>query len=197
MRFIRIAPKSEIPLRRLDAPSVRVNGVERRMATDVETVALRTAEADVSNLFGNGNFANELTACRNAVDPVAGARPDVALDIDSESVGNAGRNFREHAAVAQLVVRDVEGADVVGPVRVRPEAGIRDVKQPFVGREGESIRTPEVVCDDAQRAVPGVTAIDVTASDFTLRLAALVGCADAVAWVGKPHGAVRFHNNGL
>ena len=128
---------------------------------------------------------------RDAVNAVARARPDVAVDIDAEAIRNSGGDFGDHAALAELAVRDLEGPDVVRPVRVRPETGIGDVEQLLVGRKGEAVRAPEVVDDDAQRAVTRIEAIDVAASDLALRLAALVGRADAIGRIGEPHRAVR------
>ncbi len=83
----------------------------------------------LATFSGTGILPMRSPLGRDAVDAVAGARPDVAVDVDAEAVRDAGRDFGEHAAVAQRAVRDLEGADVVRPVRVRPEAGIGDVER--------------------------------------------------------------------
>src|SRR5579872_2068345 len=148
---------------RLCAARVHVNGVERGMPADVEAIPRGAAETDIGDLFRNGNLADESAIWRDAVNAVARACPKVAVDIDPEAVRDSGRDLGEHAAFAELAVRDLEGADVVRPVRIRPETGIRDVEKLLVGRKGEAVRAPEVVCDNSERAVARIEAIDVAA----------------------------------
>ena len=50
---------------------------------------------------------------------ILAAGPDIALDIDPDTVGDARRHFCKDATLGELaVLADVEGADVMRPVRV-------------------------------------------------------------------------------
>jgi hypothetical protein len=60
------------------------------MPADVEAVPRRTAEADVGDLFRNGDFADEVAARRDAVNAVARARPNIAVDTDAEAIRDSG-----------------------------------------------------------------------------------------------------------
>src|SRR6185312_14175828 len=108
--------------RRLSAANIHMNRVERSMSADIEPVTPRAAETDIGDLLGCRDLADEVSARGNTMHAVACARPDITVGVDAEAVGNSGRDLRDHAALIQPSVCDFEGADVVRPVRVRPEA---------------------------------------------------------------------------
>src|SRR5271170_3546254 len=175
----------------LGAARVEIDRVERRVAANKQPVPRRSAEADVGHLLGDRNLADQVAARREALDPITGASPDVAFDVDAEAIRDPRGNFREHPAVAQRAVRaDGESSDMVRRVRVGPEAGVGDVERRLVGRKGQAVRAMEVVDDDLQTGVAGIKSIDVATSDLALSLAALIFGADAIARVGKPDRAI-------
>jgi hypothetical protein len=130
------------------------------MPADIWAVACWAAEAKIGDLFRNRSFTDKVALERKAVNPVARARPNVAVDVDAETVRNAGRDFGDNAAFAERDVRDLERPDVMRPIRVWPEASVRDVEKFLVGRQGKSIRAPEVVYDNGSEP-SWVEAIDI------------------------------------
>src|SRR3546814_8214829 len=69
------------------------------------------------------------------------------------------------AARQFTVLADLEGADVARPLVVVRGAGVGDVEQLLVGREGEAIGLHEVVGGDGEPAALGIEAVDVTGAD--------------------------------
>ncbi len=133
---------------------------------------------------------------RDALNAVARACPDIAVDIDAEAVRNAGRDFGDargscRACRPRPRRRGCGGASP-GSARSRNRR-CREVSR-RAKRRGRSGRRKSSD-DDAQRAVARIEAIDVAASDLALRLAALVGRADAVSRIGEPNRAVRLHHH--
>ena len=86
------------------------------------------------------------------LDPVAGRRPDVPLDVHPEAVGHARVDDLEDARRSSVAVDDVEREDVVVPALDPPDRGVGHVEHALVGREGEPVRVDEVVADDRQLA---------------------------------------------
>ena len=74
-------------------------------------------------------------------------------------------------------------------------AGIRDIEQALIRREGDAVRPIEIVGDDADFARGGVDPEDVTALELHLRAVPLVIGLDAVGGIGEPDGIVRFDDD--
>ena len=91
------------------------------MSTDIQAVPRWASKADIGDLLRHRDLADEIAARRDAVDPVACTRPNVAVNVDAETVRNSRRDVGDHAVSAERAVRRLEGADVVGPVGIRPE----------------------------------------------------------------------------
>ena len=99
------------------------------------------------------------------------------------------------AALQRLAVRaDGEAADVARAVLDVGGAGIGDVEQLLVGREGEAVRPHHVVDDPVDRAALRVDAIDVAAVDLLRLPVALVVGVDAVGGIGEPDRVVGLHH---
>src|SRR3954451_2567720 len=127
---------------------------------------------------------------------VAGARPDAPLRVEPETVEDGIGAVGEDLAARQLaVVRDPEDADVLRPVLHMRDAGVGDVEQPLVRREGEAVRAHEIVGDDADRPRPGIDAIDMAGADLALGLVALIIRVDAVGRIGEPDPAVGSYDD--
>src|SRR5580693_9802973 len=60
--------------------------IERGGATDIEAIALRTAESHVGDDFGDQDLADQLPIRLVAIDALAGARPYPSGPIDPEAV---------------------------------------------------------------------------------------------------------------
>src|SRR2546422_9144609 len=79
--------------------------VERRRRGDEQAVALGAAEAEIGDHLGNVDLAEESAVRAVAMDAIAGARPDVAANIEPEAVEEsriAGRKdlaTRERTAI--------------------------------------------------------------------------------------------------
>ncbi len=79
----------------LSPACIQVNGIKRGEAADEEAITSRASEANIGDLFWYTNFADEIAFGRKALDAVSGACPDVAIDIGTKAVRNAGRYIGE------------------------------------------------------------------------------------------------------
>src|SRR5262249_5340216 len=84
---------------------------------DVERLVIGVAELAVCGEFGRGDRAEMLASRRDTPAPAGGRLPDIALDVDFQAVGDAGRRILadvdEHDPVRQGAVRlDVVTLDV-------------------------------------------------------------------------------------
>ena len=145
------------------AAGVDVVGEDRGGGADEEAVPLAPTEADVGADLGDEDLAEEGAVRGEAVDAVAGRAPDVAAGVDAEAVEGARLADREVVAVVDglAVERDRVGADLGLVVGAVAAAGVADVEQRLVGREGDAVRLDEVVDDEGDGAVIGVDAVDV------------------------------------
>src|ERR1017187_1049983 len=117
-------------LRDVGAAGSDEDGVEGLAGRHIEPVALGTAEAEVGADLRQQDHADAMALGRKDVYAIvaraaAGSRPDVAVDIGSNSVHPAGPvvelHVGEQAPAAQLVGCHVEDLNVTGG------AGIDDV----------------------------------------------------------------------
>ena len=99
----------------------------------------------------------------------------------------------EHAAVreARALVHDVEHADMLHRMGHELPAAFGDVEQSFIGREGEPVRSLEIIGGDRERPVARIETVE-RRRQFRRLLAAFVIGVDAVLRVAEPDRAVRF-----
>ncbi len=182
-----------LPLRRgtLLAPRADVDRIERAGRRDEEAVAPRTPEAQVGHHLRHEDLAEPRAVRREAMDAVRRARPEIAGRIDTDAVGDADVDHAEHAVVPQCFALDTEATDMGRRAVGVAGAGIRDVEDAFVRREGKPVRLEEVVDDAADLAALPVHPVDAAHRLFGLGLRALVVAHDAVGRIGEPDGAVR------
>src|SRR5262249_44617599 len=96
-----------------------IDGVERGRRRDEQTIPLRASEADIRNHFRHVDLAEQLALARVDMDAVAGRGPNIAVGVQAETVGEAGLDLREDAAVGQpLAADDVQSADVMGALGI-------------------------------------------------------------------------------
>src|SRR5438105_3596163 len=106
-------PHSPFPIRQRSrlqrALHTRVHGVERRRATDIESVPLLAAEAQISHRLRNVDLAKQIAVLGVAthavlvgVAPAHGA-PDTPLGIAADPIGNTGLgHIGKYLAVGRL-----------------------------------------------------------------------------------------------
>ena len=180
----------------LSAARVHVDGVERRMSADEQTVAGGTTKADIGDFLRHRNLADQIAARGEALHAVAGARPDIAVDVDPESIGNARRHVGQNPAVPQpAVVGDIEAADVMGRFGIRPEAEIGDVEMFSSGEKARPFGREKSSTTIRRAAIPWIEAIDVATADLAVGLSAFVFGADPVGRVGEPDRAVGMDDD--
>ena len=127
-------------------------------------------KADVRHNFRHQDLADQRAVAVVAMDAVAGAGPDSPRLVQPETVEQAVRAGREDAASGELsLVVDIEDADVARAVRHMRGAGVDDIETLLVGREGDPVRTHEVVGDDAHVARLRIDAVDVAGADLAAR----------------------------
>ena len=173
-----------------------IDRIERRRSADEQAVALGAAEGDVGDHLRDEDLADQRAVGVVAVDALAGARPDAALPVDAEAVEEAGGRFGEDLAALQALAvgGDGEAADVARAVLDVGGAGVGDVEEFLVGREGEAVRPHHVADDAVDRAALRVDAVDVAAVDLLRRAVALVVGVDAVGRIGEPDRIVGLHH---
>ena len=158
-------------------------------------VALGAAELDVGDDLGDEDLADKRPVGVEDVDAIVGAGPDAALDVEPEAIEESGGAGGEDLPPGEGGVdRDGEAADVARPHPAVRGAGIRDVEQTLVGREGDAVRLTK---SSATRVTPrcGVDAEDIAAVELHLGEVPLVVGLDAVGGIGEPDGVVRFDDD--
>ena len=117
--------------------------------------------------------------------------------VDAEAVEQAGCGFGEQSGRAEraAVGADFGDADVARAVLDVGRAGVGDVEQLLVGREGEAVGFDEIGRRRRDRAAFGIDAIDVAGADLLRRGVALVFGIDAVGRIAEPDRAVRLHHD--
>ena len=127
------------------------------------------------------------------VDAVGGAGPDPALDIEPEAVEQPGRAGGEDPRTRQprAVGGNRAGADMARPMgRIVAGAGVGDVEDALIGREGEPVGLDEIIRDEAQRAALPVDPVDMAGADLALGLVAFIVAEDAV--IGEKRAALEL-----
>src|SRR5262245_57302272 len=92
---------SPSPGRARRAADREVDRVQRGGRADEQPVALGAAEADVGDDLGDGDLAEQRAVGGVAVDAVARAGPQVAVDVEPEAVEQADVAGLEHLAARQ------------------------------------------------------------------------------------------------
>src|SRR5262249_41925188 len=112
---------SELGLRLQSALRTRVECIERRRATDVQSISLLAAEAQIGHRLRYVNFAEQFAASGVAAHAVlvriapADGAPDAAVAVGAQSIGDARlRHLRKDLAVRQFAILDIhiEHADM-------------------------------------------------------------------------------------
>src|SRR5882724_701163 len=171
--------------------------VERRRRGDEQAVSLGAAEADIGDHLGNADLAQESAVRAVAMDAIAGARPDVAAYIEPEAVEEsriAGRKdlaTRERAAIRA----HREAPDMAGTVFHVGRAGVGDVEELFIGREGQPIGLHEIGRHRHAVAARRIVAVDEGGADLRRSSVAFVVGIDAVGRIGEPDATVGFDND--
>src|SRR5262245_44236142 len=94
----------------LNSADLEIDRVERGLSANIETVALRTTEADVCHEFADRD-RTEMHAVRRVAEHVAACRrPDVAGAVATKAVECAVGAGREHSRIAR---RQAVGTDRV------------------------------------------------------------------------------------
>src|SRR5688572_13033560 len=123
--------------RTLNARRVDIYRIERCGRCDKEPVAALATEGHVGDDLRHVDPAEQRAIWRIAFYAGMAAGPQVAVDVDPETVGDAGLDVAEYAAVGQfLAVHHVEGADVVRRVRVMRGGGVGNVENFLIRGEG-------------------------------------------------------------
>ena len=158
------------------AARLDVDGVEARARRHEEPVALRAAEADVGADLRQQNLADALAVLAGEnVHPVvaradpAGARPEVALGVAADAVGEA-RLLRaighlqfhrgKFAATAEFFPVNVPHFDIGRCVLIVTPTGVGDVEFFVVGREAEPVGFENLVGHPVDLAGRSVDHID-------------------------------------
>src|SRR5690606_33207096 len=94
-----------------------------------------------------------------------------------------------------LAIGHVKNADLPPGISVMAGAGIGDIEQLLVGREGQPIRLEKIFDDPVYLAGLAIDPIDPTTALLLWRLVALIVAHDAVAGIGEPDGAVACDHN--
>src|SRR2546422_8597262 len=103
--------------------------VERRRRGDEQAVALGAAEAEIGDHLGNVDLAEESAVRAVAMDAIAGARPDVAPNIQPEAVEESPIAGRKNLAPPEraAIRAHREAPDMAGggrsPGRARGRGG--------------------------------------------------------------------------
>ena len=131
-------------------------------SADEQTAARATAESQVRDDFRGQDLAEQPAAGIDAVHPVGGAAPEIAVLVDTEPVAVARLDLVEDVAAGEppAVRGEREDADILFRIRFRLVAGLGDVEQALVWREGEPVRPVEIAGDDAHLAAQRVEPID-------------------------------------
>src|SRR4029079_2841099 len=109
------------------------------------------------------------------MDALGRARPDAAVDVETEAVEEPGGAGGEDLAAGEGAIGvDPEAPDVARAVRAVGGAGVGDIEETLVRREGETVRAHEVAGHDAHVACRRIDAIDITSIDFHRRPMTLV-----------------------
>ena len=157
-------------------PRVEIHGIERLAGGHEQAVALGPAEADVGADLGKQDQADaDAVGGKDVHAVIAGADPagggvEVALDVDADAVGEAGRTRRpcmsifietnSRPLVELDAVDDVVRPDVARGFRVVGSAGVGDVECLVVGGEAKAVGLEEVVGDLGELAGLGVDPVD-------------------------------------
>src|SRR6266481_4843935 len=152
---------SPLPIRRASglqsALHTRVDCIERCRPTDVKSVSLLAAEAQVGDSFRYVDLAEQITVFGVAAHAVlvriapTHRAPNAPFGVTAHPVGNAGLgHFRKDLAFRCFSGREinVENADMRRVFRPVREAGVADIELLLVGREGKAVGLDEVIDDN-------------------------------------------------
>src|SRR6266404_1690367 len=148
-----------------DALGVDVERIERVARRHEQAIAMAAAEAEVGAALRQVDVADRLARRIEYAHAVevgrahAPAAPQIAVDIDPETVGRAARSgVDQHGALVEpsAVGRDVVGQD--GAVWLGARG--HDIELLLVGREGKPVGAGDIVGHHHELAGRGVEAID-------------------------------------
>src|SRR3981189_1510111 len=180
-----------------------VDCVERGRASDVKSISLLTAEAQVGDGFRYVDLAEQIAVSSVAahavlvrIAPTHGA-PETPGGVAAQPVGDAGLgHVRKDFAVRHLSGRhiQVEHADMRRVVRPVREAGVADIELLLVRREAKAVGLHEVIDDNLDITGFRIHPVDVFLFLLRLGFDALVIAADTVGWVPEPDRIIGSDN---
>ncbi len=175
---------------------VDIHGIERGLRGDEQPVALATTETNVGDDLRNGDRADMGAVRSIAVDAAKRRGPHIAVRIAAKAVVGSIPQRREGARVDDgMVGLHVIRHDRAGMPRNVARAGVADIQDALVGREGKPIGLHAIGHDRGEDAGAWVEAVYVRLSDLRRRRVALVFAVDAVGRIAEPNAAVRFHHD--
>src|SRR5581483_8423548 len=97
------------------------------------------------------DFAQQLALRIDAMDAIRGAAPEVSVLVDSQAIAVSRFDLVKDLAAREAfpVRRDIEGADILPGIVLGLVAGLGNVKPAFIRREGEPVRSIEIVGHEA------------------------------------------------
>src|SRR6185437_7737570 len=126
---------------------VRVDRQQLLRSTDKQPRAVASPKSDVRDDTAGQDLTEQFSLRADAMHPISCAGPNIAILIETKPVRKAGVDLVETIAAGEPAVsRDVEPADVLACRWIELVAGLRDVKQSFVGGKRQSIRPIEIIC---------------------------------------------------
>ena len=143
---------------------------KRVRRADEQARAETPAESEVRHDERHPDDAEQRAVRRDAMHAIAGAAPDVAVLVEPEAIGDAGRDRVKHPARRQTraIVEHIEHADMAHRFRIELTAAFSDIEQALIGREGKAVRAGEIVGDQRQIAVARIEAIQRSAATRAL-----------------------------
>src|SRR5688572_26444901 len=127
-----------------------VHGIERLAGGHEQPIALRAAEADIGADLRQADLADSVAVRRKDVDAVvavanpARGRPDVAVLVGADAVGEADLPIQRHVGEGPRVgelrpIHHVKGPDDRLGLRIVRGPGVGDIERLVVRREAEAV----------------------------------------------------------
>src|SRR3954447_23915464 len=134
-----------------------IDGIKRLARRHEQAVSLLATEAHIGAGFRQANLTDACAVRRENLDAVitfanpARADPDIAIDVDPQSVREARlaveRHIDQRARVGKFVAIEIVLPDDILGIWVVRDAGIADVDLLVVVAEGDAIRLERLVRD--------------------------------------------------
>src|SRR6266849_3148573 len=177
-----------------------IDGIERLAGRHEQAVSFLAAEADIGAGLGQTDLTDARAIGREHLDAIVavadptGADPDVAIDVDPQSVRESRLAVECHvdqrARVGEFVVVEIVLPDDVLGIGIVRDAGIADIDLFIVMAEGDAVRLERFVGDLADltglRIKPVHRLFLIGLSRAGIGPLPLVDADRAVAGIGEP-----------